>query len=109
MGCATPGNYGYSWKNIYLFILDKIRKQFLGVDNVGSFIENSKIIELMISRKSRHKIKDTKDIFCLRFLTDLKILSLSNFENTSLCDFESLSALFNKHNIILYLVFATII
>jgi hypothetical protein len=74
-------------------ILEKIRRQFQGIENVGYYTEDDKIIELSISRQASHKIKDSKDIFCLPYLTDLKYLSLSNFEKVNLCDFVTLKSL----------------
>lgn len=74
-------------------ILDKIKEQFPAANELRYFIEDDKIIELTISRKPHRIIKDSKDIFCLQLLTDLKILSLSNFENVNLCDFEGFKCL----------------
>jgi Leucine-rich repeat (LRR) protein len=69
-------------------ILDKIKRQFPAVDEFRYYIEKDKIVEITISRKDHRIIKNSKDIFCLQFLTYLKILSLHNFENVRMCDFE---------------------
>jgi hypothetical protein len=70
-------------------ILEKIRRQFPAVNEFRHFIEDDKIIELTISRKPHRIIKDSKDIFCMQLLTDLKILSLFNFEKIRSRDFEN--------------------
>lgn len=86
-------NKNYFKTLLQKIILEKIRRQFPAANELRHFIEDDKIIELTISRKSHRIIKDSKDIFCLQLLTDLKILSLFNFEKISLCDFESFKCL----------------
>lgn len=74
-------------------IMREIEQQFPHIDEFRYFVEDDKIVDLKISRKSERKVKNTRDIFCLLYLTDLKILSLANFEESSLCEFENLENL----------------
>ena len=74
-------------------IMHEITRQFPHVKEIRYFVKDEEVIDLKISRKSTRKTRDTKDIFCLHNLTHLKALSLSNFENSSLCEFENFTKL----------------